>query len=68
MRPTERNKTWYQELKLHGYNDRFDWVAGASWFREKAGQTSQVDLTSDSVDSAAGAVLGLHTTDNGRRS
>ena len=55
----EDNSTWYQEFKFSGATERLDWVAGTSWFREKAGQTSQVDLTSDSVDSAAGAVLGV---------
>ncbi len=47
---TERNKTWYQELKLHGYNDRFDWVAGASWFKESAYQTSEVNTNTTAVD------------------
>ncbi|HEY5972285.1 MAG TPA: TonB-dependent receptor [Pseudoxanthomonas sp.] len=55
----EDNTTWYQEFKFSGTTERLDWVAGASWFKEKASQASVVDLTSNSVDSAAGAVLGV---------
>ncbi len=55
----EDNTTWYQEFKFSGGNDRIDWVAGASYFQEKARQTSQVDLYSDSVDTAAGYVFGM---------
>jgi len=55
----EDNTTWYQEFKFSGATDRLDWVAGASWFKEKAEQASVVDLYSDSVDTAAGAALGM---------
>ncbi|MFT3761218.1 MAG: TonB-dependent receptor [Pseudoxanthomonas sp.] len=55
----EDNTTWYQEFKFSGSTERLDWVAGASWFKEKAKQSSVVDLTSDSVDTAAGAALGM---------
>ncbi|HPZ51274.1 MAG TPA: TonB-dependent receptor, partial [Propionibacteriaceae bacterium] len=55
----EDNTTWYQELRFNGGTDRIDWVAGASWFKERARQSSVVDLTSDSVDTASSYVLGL---------
>ncbi len=49
----EDNTTWYQEFKFSGSNDRFDWVAGASWFKERAKQSSIVNLNSSSIDTAA---------------
>jgi len=55
----EDNTTWYQEFKFSGSSDRLDWVAGASYFQESAKQTSQVDLFSDSIDTAATYVFGL---------
>ena len=55
----EDNTTWYQEFKFSGSSDRFDWVAGASYFQEDARQTSQVDLYSDSIDTAANYVFGM---------
>ena len=55
----EHNKTWYQEFKFSGSTARLDWVAGASWFKEQARQSSVVDLTSDSVDTASAYVLGV---------
>src|SRR5690606_5389498 len=55
----EHNKTWYQEFKFSGSTTRLDWVAGASWFKEQARQSSVVDLTSDSVDTASAYVLGV---------
>ncbi|MFT3755039.1 MAG: TonB-dependent receptor [Pseudoxanthomonas sp.] len=55
----EDNTTWYQEFKFSGSSDRFDWVAGVSWFKEEASQSSVADLMSDSVDTAAGAVMGM---------
>jgi iron complex outermembrane receptor protein len=47
---TESNTNFYQEFKFAGSGERFDWVAGASYFREKADQTSQVNAYTDSVD------------------
>jgi len=55
----EDNRTWYQEFKFAGSNDRIDWVAGASWFQERAKQSSVVDLTSSSVDVAAMYAMGV---------
>ena len=48
---TESNETWYQELKLRGFNDRFDWVVGASWFKEDAYQTSEVNTNTTTIGS-----------------
>ena len=55
----EDNTTWYQEFKFSGNTARLDWVAGASAFREKASQSSVVDLTSDSINTAATGLYGL---------
>jgi iron complex outermembrane receptor protein len=46
----ERNTTFYQELRLSGASHLVDWVAGASFNDEKAGQVSGVGLTTDSMD------------------
>ncbi|MCL7713929.1 TonB-dependent receptor [Stenotrophomonas mori] len=55
----EDNTTWYQEFKFSGNSERLDWVAGTSWFKEKARQSSVVDLTSDSINTAAAGLYGL---------
>lgn len=55
----EDNTTWYQEFKFSGNTDRVDWVAGASWFKEDAKQSSIVGLNSSSVDTAAMYALGV---------
>ena len=55
----EDNTTWYQEFKFSGNTGRLDWVAGASWFQEKARQSSVVDLTSDSINTAAAGLYGM---------
>jgi iron complex outermembrane receptor protein len=47
---TESNRSLYQEFKFAGSTDRIDWVAGASYFKEEARQTSEVNAMSDSVD------------------
>ena len=46
----EDNKSFYQELKFSGDSGRVNWVAGASYYREKAKQTSQVNVFTDSLD------------------
>ncbi|RZA18626.1 MAG: TonB-dependent receptor [Lysobacteraceae bacterium] len=61
---TESNETWYQELKLHGFNDRLDWVVGASWFKEDAYQTSEVNTNTDTVDNIV-RNLGIAPTPDG---
>ena len=61
---TESNTSYYQEFKFSGSSDRLDWVAGASYFRERADQTSQVNFYTDSVDTAV-YNLGLAPTPDG---
>lgn len=34
-----------------GFNDRFDWVVGASWFKEDAYQTSEVNTNTTTIGS-----------------
>ena len=55
----EDNTTWYQEFKFSGTTEHLDWVAGASWFQERASQSSVVNLTSDSINTAAAGLYGL---------
>ena len=47
---TESNRSFYQEFKFNGSTDKLDWVAGASYFDERARQTSEVNAMTDSVD------------------
>ncbi|WP_226468001.1 TonB-dependent receptor [Luteimonas panaciterrae] len=49
---TESSRSYYQEIKFNGSNEHVDWVAGASYYDEKSQQTSEVNLFSDSVDTA----------------
>ena len=46
----EQNQSWYQEFRLSGANDRFDWVAGISYYDENATQTSETDAFTDSIE------------------
>lgn len=46
----EDNRSFYQEFKFSGETDTVNWVAGASYYREKAEQTSQVNVFTDSLD------------------
>ena len=61
---TESNTNVYQEFKFAGSGERFDWVAGASYFREQADQTSQVNAYTDSVDTIV-RNMGLAPTPDG---
>jgi iron complex outermembrane receptor protein len=47
---TESNETLYQEFKFSGSNDHIDWVAGVSYFKEDAAQTSEVNTNTEAVD------------------
>jgi iron complex outermembrane recepter protein len=60
----ESNENKYQEFKFSGASDRFDWVAGVSYYEEEASQTSEVNTTSTAVDTAV-ANLGLAPTPDG---
>lgn len=55
----EHNASWYQEFKFSGSNDLADWVAGASYYDERARQTSQTNVFTDSIDTLAGNVMGV---------
>lgn len=46
----EQNQSWYQEFRLSGANDRFDWVTGISYYDENATQTSETDAFTDSIE------------------
>ncbi len=61
---TESNETLYQEFKLAGSNERFDWVAGVSYFDEDAEQTSEVNTNTTAVDNIV-RNLGIAPTPDG---
>ena len=46
-------RTFYQEFKLSGSNDRVDWLAGASYYMEHANQTSLATVNTDTYDTLA---------------
>ncbi|UXI68293.1 TonB-dependent receptor [Tahibacter amnicola] len=46
----EDNRSLYQEFKFSGNTGRVDWVAGASYYNERADQISQVNVYTDSLD------------------
>ncbi|MET0892060.1 MAG: TonB-dependent receptor, partial [Pseudoxanthomonas sp.] len=46
----EENTSWYQEFKFSGGSGKLDWVAGASYYQEKAKQSSEVNAFSDTVN------------------
>jgi iron complex outermembrane receptor protein len=50
----ESNRSYYQEFKFSGVSGSLDWVAGASWFKEDADQTSETNLFTDSIGTAMG--------------
>lgn len=55
----EDNDSWYQEFKLSGATDRFDWVGGLSYFSENARQSSDTHAFTDSIDTL-GINLGVY--------
>ncbi|WP_395700438.1 TonB-dependent receptor [Aquabacterium sp.] len=55
----EANTTWQQEFKLAGRNKTVDWLAGASFFRERAQQTSEVRSVTTALDTLFGNVAGI---------
>lgn len=61
---TESNETFYQEFKFAGSNARLDWVAGASFFKEDARQTSEVNTNTAAVDNIV-RNLGIAPTPDG---
>jgi iron complex outermembrane receptor protein len=55
----EENTTWQQEFRLNGKTDKLNWVAGVSAYYEKAKQTSQVNVFTDSLDTLLLNAAGL---------
>ncbi|NRF65510.1 TonB-dependent receptor [Aquincola sp. S2] len=55
----EANTTWQQEFRLAGKRGAFDWVAGLSFFSERAEQTSDILTNTSSLDTLFGNVAGL---------
>ncbi|HMB44094.1 MAG TPA: TonB-dependent receptor, partial [Luteimonas sp.] len=55
----ERNRSFYQEFKLSGANDRADWIAGASYYDEHARQASETNAFTDSINTVLLHVVGL---------
>ena len=49
----ESNRSWYQEFKFAGNTALMDWVAGASYYSERARQTSRTDIYTDGIDTLA---------------
>ena len=54
----EHNESIYQEFKLSGETGQIDWVAGVSYYKEKADQVSDTHTFTDSVDTL-GTNLGI---------
>ena len=46
----EQNTSWYQEFKFSGSTEKLDWVAGASYYQEKASQSNEFNTFSDAVN------------------
>ena len=55
----DTNSTWQQEFRLAGKDARADWLAGLSFYREKATQTSQVNTNTNSLDTLLGPQIGV---------
>ncbi len=55
----EDNESFYQEFKFSGQTGRLDWVAGVSYYDEKADQVSDTETYTDSVD-RLGMNLGIY--------
>lgn len=55
----ENNLNFYQELRLSQSSDRLNWVAGVSYFSERARQTSATTALTDSIDTVLGNVAGF---------
>jgi len=46
----ESVESMYQEFKFSGSNERLDWVAGASWYKENSWQRTDLGANSESVE------------------
>jgi iron complex outermembrane receptor protein len=60
----EDNQSFYQEFKFSGASERFDWIAGVSYYTEDADQISDTHLNTDAVDTVL-RNLGLAPTPDG---
>lgn len=54
----ESNSSFQQELKLAAQSSLWDWIAGASFYRVHADQTSTVNTNTDSIDTLFANNLG----------
>jgi len=54
----EENESFYQEFKLSGESGHIDWVAGVSYYNEKADQVSDTSTYTDGIDTL-GTNLGI---------
>ena len=54
----ESNESFYQEFRFSGANDRVDWVAGVSYYKEEADQVSDTHTFTDAIDTL-GVNLGI---------
>lgn len=52
----EDNKSWYQEFRLAGETGPVNWIAGASYFSEKANQASDTFTFTDTVNTTLGNI------------
>jgi len=55
----EDNESFYQEFKFSGKAARIDWVAGVSYYKEKADQISDTHTYTDGIDTL-GVNLGIY--------
>ncbi|HET7811556.1 MAG TPA: TonB-dependent receptor [Steroidobacteraceae bacterium] len=46
----ESNESFYQEFRFSGRSEKLDWVAGISYYDEKADQTSDTRTFTDAID------------------
>ncbi len=46
----EHNQSWYQEFRLAGEAGRVDWIAGASYYNERARQRSDTFTSTDTIN------------------
>lgn len=52
----EDNESFYQEIRLSGASEMFDWLIGASYFDENANQISDTFAFTNSIDTTLGNV------------
>lgn len=55
----EADTSLQQEFRLNGRSASLDWLAGASFFRQRARQTNQLDTNSDTLDTLLTGAYGI---------